>query len=564
MSGADRRHAVVVARAVVAHLGAGATRPVRAAALLHDVGKVDSGLGPFRRSLVTVAAMAVGHDRARRWRDRPGQVGRAGRYLCHDEIGARLLVEASSDPLTVAWAREHHLPPSGGRSRPPSVPPSSPPTTTDPDAAHPSPNESESHPVLTLPPEPSDAPAAARPLPGATHGCPGQGERGGGERPPLPGPAWSRRPRATGNGGAPRPRGRRRPTQDAAPARPEAPRRRPAARADPAPRPSRRFRPGGGSRQRGGAGPGPGGRQRRGQPPSLQPGPGGGPGGRHAPAPGAGGGRRPPPARRHRAGRAGPVGRRLRQEHRGRHRAGRHRQLRQAPRPHRGSPGRPGAGDLGGPADPGRRRAAGCGAATCSRPRWRPPPSSPPWSWTPSGGSSPTAACSAGPTRATAATDVDLGDPGFATAPLIASTVAIVVIVSPRLTIRWRRACWAAVSLLVIVRIIGASAPPLDVIIALGVGLTVGPWRPWPWGRRPSTPTGRRSCACCAPGASSRPASSRSARSVGCWPTGCGGATCPRWSCACARRTTGRPTCSSGCGAGSATGGRPATARWAR
>jgi undecaprenyl-diphosphatase len=80
--------------------------------------------------------------------------------------------------------------------------------------------------------------------------------------------------------------------------------------------------------------------------------------------------------------------------------------------------------------------------------------------------------------RATAATQVDLGDPGFATAPLIASTVAIVVIVSPRLTIRWRRASWAAVSLLVIVRIIGASAPPLDVIIALGVGLTVGALAP--------------------------------------------------------------------------------------
>lgn len=79
---------------------------------------------------------------------------------------------------------------------------------------------------------------------------------------------------------------------------------------------------------------------------------------------------------------------------------------------------------------------------------------------------------------ATSAADVDLGDPGFATAPLIASTVAIVVIVSPRLTIRWRRACWAAVSLLVVVRIIGASAPPLDVIIALGVGLTVGALAP--------------------------------------------------------------------------------------
>lgn len=110
MSGADRRHAVGVARAVVDDLGAGATRPVRAAALLHDVGKVDAGLGTIRRSVVTVAALAVGRERAQRWRDRPGQVGQAGRYLCHDEIGARLLAGASSDPLTVAWAREHHLP----------------------------------------------------------------------------------------------------------------------------------------------------------------------------------------------------------------------------------------------------------------------------------------------------------------------------------------------------------------------------------------------------------------------------------------------------------------------
>jgi hypothetical protein len=110
MSSADRRHAVGVARAVDAALGPAATPPVRAAALLHDVGKVDAGFGTFRRSAVTAVAMVVGVERARGWRDRPGQVGRAGRYLCHDEIGARLLAGASSDPLTVAWAREHHLP----------------------------------------------------------------------------------------------------------------------------------------------------------------------------------------------------------------------------------------------------------------------------------------------------------------------------------------------------------------------------------------------------------------------------------------------------------------------
>ena len=34
-----------------------------------------------------------------------------GLYLLHPELGADLLSVAGSDPLTVAWAREHHLPP---------------------------------------------------------------------------------------------------------------------------------------------------------------------------------------------------------------------------------------------------------------------------------------------------------------------------------------------------------------------------------------------------------------------------------------------------------------------
>ncbi len=110
MSSPDRRHAVVVARRVDATLGPAATRPVLAAALLHDVGKIDSGFGPARRAVATVAGMVGGYEAARRWRGRDGPVGRVGRYLCHDEIGAELLVAAGSDALTIAWAREHHLP----------------------------------------------------------------------------------------------------------------------------------------------------------------------------------------------------------------------------------------------------------------------------------------------------------------------------------------------------------------------------------------------------------------------------------------------------------------------
>lgn len=99
MPRADRKHAAGVAREVDRRLGDDATRPVLAAALLHDVGKVDSGLGTLGR----VAATLVGRRRA------PAD-GRIARYLRHDAIGAALLEVAGADDLTVAWAREHHLP----------------------------------------------------------------------------------------------------------------------------------------------------------------------------------------------------------------------------------------------------------------------------------------------------------------------------------------------------------------------------------------------------------------------------------------------------------------------
>ena len=112
MSGPDRRHAVGVTRRVVAALGpVEATAPVRAAALLHDVGKVEAGLGTLGRVPATALGMAGGNGRARRWAGARGPLGRVGRYLDHSRIGAELLEEAGSDPLTVRWAAEHHFPP---------------------------------------------------------------------------------------------------------------------------------------------------------------------------------------------------------------------------------------------------------------------------------------------------------------------------------------------------------------------------------------------------------------------------------------------------------------------
>jgi hypothetical protein len=86
MPNPDRRHAVEVGRRFGARRP-GATRPEMAGALLHDVGKVESGLGTLAR----VAATVVGPHTAR-FRS----------YHEHEAIGARLAEAAGSDPATVA------------------------------------------------------------------------------------------------------------------------------------------------------------------------------------------------------------------------------------------------------------------------------------------------------------------------------------------------------------------------------------------------------------------------------------------------------------------------------
>jgi len=120
MSGPDRRHAVGVARDTIRLLGPDRTgRAVIAAALLHDVGKVESSLGTFARVAVTFIALVVGRSRLLRWagdsvgsgRRRPSWRARVGLYLAHDRIGAGLLEAAGSQGLTVSWAAEHHMVP---------------------------------------------------------------------------------------------------------------------------------------------------------------------------------------------------------------------------------------------------------------------------------------------------------------------------------------------------------------------------------------------------------------------------------------------------------------------
>jgi hypothetical protein len=114
MSGPDRRHAVGVGRDASRLLGAQAPpRQFVAAALLHDVGKVEARLGTFSRVAVTLAALVVGRRRLIEvTREAPPRSlkGRARLYLEHDKVGGSLLRRAGSEPFTVEWAEQHHTP----------------------------------------------------------------------------------------------------------------------------------------------------------------------------------------------------------------------------------------------------------------------------------------------------------------------------------------------------------------------------------------------------------------------------------------------------------------------
>jgi len=85
MTVADRRHSIAVCRRFES-LGGPWTRDEIAGALLHDVGKLESGLGTLAR----VAATVVG-PRTQRFRT----------YHDHEQIGADMLAAVGSSEVTV-------------------------------------------------------------------------------------------------------------------------------------------------------------------------------------------------------------------------------------------------------------------------------------------------------------------------------------------------------------------------------------------------------------------------------------------------------------------------------
>jgi hypothetical protein len=109
----DRRHSICVARDVEAMLSNTeyASDPRWAeAALLHDVGKLDSGLGVFGRVLATLAGAAAGHDMAEPWSQKGGVTRKFGLYLLHPELGASRIRMCNGSREAALWAEAHQDP----------------------------------------------------------------------------------------------------------------------------------------------------------------------------------------------------------------------------------------------------------------------------------------------------------------------------------------------------------------------------------------------------------------------------------------------------------------------
>jgi hypothetical protein len=102
---ADRAESLATARATIGALGPDVVDPRWvAAALLHDVGKAETALGPLGRTAATLAGAIAGAGRAREWSNA------VGRYVNHDELGAARLRTAGARAEASAWAAVHHRP----------------------------------------------------------------------------------------------------------------------------------------------------------------------------------------------------------------------------------------------------------------------------------------------------------------------------------------------------------------------------------------------------------------------------------------------------------------------
>jgi uncharacterized membrane protein YbhN (UPF0104 family)/tRNA A-37 threonylcarbamoyl transferase component Bud32 len=67
-----------------------------------------------------------------------------------------------------------------------------------------------------------------------------------------------------------------------------------------------------------------------------------------------------------------------------------------------------------------------------------------------------------------------IADTSYPTSSAVAASAAFVAVTAPWLSRRWRRATWGTLIVLVLLRIVGSGEPPLDIIVAIAMGLVVG------------------------------------------------------------------------------------------
>lgn len=113
MTATDQAHAVEVAR-LTESCGSGVDgrTPDWAipAALLHDIGKIESGTGVAGRVIATIIDPMLPARIAAAMQSAPGMVGAIGRHLAYPARGASLLGAAGSNQHVRSWAAQHHLP----------------------------------------------------------------------------------------------------------------------------------------------------------------------------------------------------------------------------------------------------------------------------------------------------------------------------------------------------------------------------------------------------------------------------------------------------------------------
>jgi len=113
LSLADRRESIAVAHRTVEELAgtpfADDPRWI-AAALLHDIGKLDARFGPVRRAVATMATAVLGPRAVESWVDKSGFLRRCALYVFHDQLGADRVKMAGGRKEAALWAEAHHRP----------------------------------------------------------------------------------------------------------------------------------------------------------------------------------------------------------------------------------------------------------------------------------------------------------------------------------------------------------------------------------------------------------------------------------------------------------------------